>query len=62
MSILRLLLVLILSPFILLGATILVCIIIGSGWEMICKVAIIAVILCLMKYVWSICGKKVEES
>lgn len=62
MSILRLLLVLILSPFILLGATILVCAIIGMGWEMILKIAAIAGILCLLKYVWSVCGKKVEES
>lgn len=59
---LRLLVLLILSPFIILGATILVCAIIGMGWNMILKIGAIALILCMLKFVWTYCGNKRQET
>lgn len=55
---LKILLILVLSPFILLGATLLVCAVIGAGFEFIIKLAIIAAIICGMKYVFTICKEK----
>ena len=52
---LRLLLVLILSPFLILGATLLVCAVISAGFEVLVKIAIIAAIICGCKYVFSKC-------
>lgn len=51
----RLLTVLILSPFIILGATLLVCAVISAGFEVILKIAIIAAIICGVKFVFSKC-------
>lgn len=51
----RLLTVLILSPFIILGATLLVCAVISAGFEVILKIAIIAAIICVVKFVFSKC-------
>lgn len=55
---LRLLLVLILSPFLILGATLLVCAVIGAGFEVIVKLAMIAAIVCGIRFVFSKCREE----
>ena len=52
---LKLLLVLILSPVIILGATLLVCSIIAAGFDVVVKIAIIAAILCGVRFVFAKC-------
>ena len=55
MHMLKLLLVLILSPVIILGATLLVCSIIAAGFDVVVKMAIISAILCGVRFVFAKC-------
>lgn len=53
---LKLLLILIVSPFIILAATAAICALIASGFETIIKLAIIACIICGVRWVFAKCN------
>lgn len=54
----KILLILILSPIILVVATLAICAVISAGFETVVKVAIIALIVCLCRYIFALAKEK----